>query len=73
MNLKLLESGDFLGTRQSCLPGFRFFRFDTHFHLFKEVETYVQKILEAPLYKNKEFREALRCLLSLFQHDHAYL
>lgn len=73
MDLKLRGSGDFLGTRQSGLPGFRFFRFDTHFHLFKEVETYVQKILEAPLYKNKEFREALRCLLSLFQHDQAYL
>jgi ATP-dependent DNA helicase RecG len=73
MDLKIRGSGDFLGTRQSGLPGFRFFRFDTHFDLFKKVEAYVQEILDQHLYKDKDFREALRCLLSLFQHDDAHL
>ena len=67
-DLKLRGSGDFLGTRQSGLPDFRFFRFGIHDDLLPLANHYSQTILEEMLQTTGILNPSLQCLLHLFNH-----
>jgi len=67
-DLNLRGSGDLLGTRQSGLPSFRFFRFDTHTQLLGLAHRYSQAILDQFLKNNEPLDPAFKCLLHLFNH-----
>jgi ATP-dependent DNA helicase RecG len=67
-DLNLRGSGDLLGTRQSGLPNFRFFRFDTHTPLLKLAYRYSQAILDQFIKSNEPLDPAFKCLLHLFNH-----
>ena len=72
-DLDLRGSGDFLGTRQSGLPSFRFFRFENHKELLPSVNKWVDYILKEKLYIQPAYREALFHLLTLFNYEKASL
>ena len=70
-DLKLRGSGDLLGTRQSGLPTFRFFRFSDHSDIVSLVNDYSTAIIKEKRFQEKMLHDALKCLLYLFNHEQA--